>query len=174
MSTITCFIGLGSNQNHPLEQLQLAIKALKFLPQTKLVRHSAFYQSSALVSAQNNQAHAQDYLNAVAELTTSLAPFELLQALQKIENSQGRKRNPKNRWASRTLDLDILLYGDKVIHTQQLMVPHYAISERDFVLQPLVEIAPELIFPNGSRPIQLLQQCDSNNVKKLDNIATCP
>ncbi|MCX7079836.1 MAG: 2-amino-4-hydroxy-6-hydroxymethyldihydropteridine diphosphokinase [Pseudomonas sp.] len=116
------YIGMGSNLAAPAEQLRNAVDALAQLPQTELVGVSAFYQSDSLLPGQPR------YTNAVAVLDSSLAPLELLDALQAIENDQGRERN--ERWGPRTLDLDILLFGDRLIDEPRLKVPHYHMQAR--------------------------------------------
>jgi len=171
MQNVICYIGLGSNQLDPKQQLLNAIKAIQSLSDSKFVAQSSFYQSSPLVDkkehSQSMEETAADYFNAVVKIETGLLPFELLRQLQQIEQQQGRVREPNNRWAPRTLDLDILLYADTVIQTQQLIIPHYAMRQRDFVLKPLLEIAPEVIFQEGVHASHLLQQCDNNNLRKL-------
>ncbi|GAB4393627.1 MAG: 2-amino-4-hydroxy-6-hydroxymethyldihydropteridine diphosphokinase [Gammaproteobacteria bacterium] len=136
-TTAVCFIALGSNLQHPTKQLQQALQHLAELPHTSVRQVSQFYSFKAV--GPGNQ---PDYLNAVAELHTQLTPLALLHALQYIEQQQGRIRTVK--WGPRTLDLDILLYGDVVLNTPQLTIPHPHMRERDFVLIPLREIAPEL------------------------------
>jgi 2-amino-4-hydroxy-6-hydroxymethyldihydropteridine diphosphokinase len=169
MQTVTCYIGLGSNQEDPSKQLVDAIKRLKELPQCRLISHSSFYQSAPLVSQNEQQSNDEykptDYINAVVKMATQLVPFELLRALQKVEIDQGRIRDSNNRWASRILDLDILLYADTVIQTQQLIIPHYDMQNRDFVLKPLLEVTKEYIFQDGSVASDLLQQCANNNLR---------
>ena len=128
------YIGMGSNLADPAEQLRSAVEALAQLPQTALVGVSAFYQSDSLLPGQPR------YTNAVAALDSTLAPLDLLDALQAIENDQGRER--LERWGPRTLDLDILLFGDRLIDEPRLKVPHYHMQERAFVLYPLAELAP--------------------------------
>jgi len=142
------FIGLGSNLNHPESQLQRAIKALAKLPQTQLVVLSCVYRSRPIGPVQQ-----PDFLNAVALLHTALKPMALLDRLQEIETQQQRIRNV--HWGPRTIDLDILLYGDQEIYTERLAVPHPRLSERNFVLRPLLDINPHLALPGGVRLSQL-------------------
>ena len=130
------YIGMGSNLADPAEQLRSAVDALAQLPQTELVGVSAFYQSDSLLPGQPR------YTNAVAALDSTLPPLELLDALQAIENGQGRER--LERWGPRTLDLDIVLFGDRLIDEPRLKVPHYHMQERAFVLYPLAELAPRI------------------------------
>ncbi|UVL45391.1 2-amino-4-hydroxy-6-hydroxymethyldihydropteridine diphosphokinase [Pseudomonas moraviensis] len=154
------YIGLGSNLADPADQLRSAIAALGQLPQTSLAGVSAFYQSDSLLPGQPR------YTNAVAALDSSLAPIELLDALQAIENAQGRER--LERWGPRTLDLDILLFGDRLIDEPRLKVPHYQIQERAFVLYPLAELAPQgLRLADGRRLPDLLAACPFVGLERL-------
>ena len=152
------YIGIGSNQQHPIKQAQQAVEALKTLAKSKLTNCSALYCSAPM-----GPADQPDYINAVAELETTLSPIELLDALQKIELEQGRVRK-ENRWGPRTLDLDIILYADQQIESPRLVIPHYGMAEREFVLYPLFEIAPQLILPNGTPLSQLVSLCDKNGL----------
>jgi 2-amino-4-hydroxy-6-hydroxymethyldihydropteridine diphosphokinase len=146
------YIGMGSNLAAPDQQLRSAVEALAQLPGTALVGVSAFYQSDSLLPGQPR------YTNAVAALDSDLAPLDLLDALQTIENDQGRER--LERWGPRTLDLDILLFGDRLIDTPRLKVPHYQMHLRAFVLYPLAELAPaDLQLPNGQTLSDLLAAC---------------
>lgn len=154
------YIGLGSNLADPADQLRSAIAALGQLPQTSLAGVSAFYQSDSLLPGQPR------YTNAVAALDSSLAPIEMLDALQAIENAQGRER--LERWGPRTLDLDILLFGDRLIDGPRLKVPHYQIQERAFVLYPLAELAPQgLRLADGRRLTDLLAACPFVGLERL-------
>mgnify|MGYP001964808541 FL=1 len=127
--TIRAYVGLGSNLDAPAEQLRSALQALDQVEATRLVAASALYTSDSLLPGQPR------YTNAVAALDTTLAPLALLDALQAIENDQGRVR--KERWGPRTLDLDILLFGDQVLDQPRLKVPHYHMHARPFVLYPV-------------------------------------
>lgn len=140
------YIGLGSNLQHPCQQLQQALLALKQLPTTQLISHSSLYRSPPL-----GPADQPDYINAVAILSTELTPHALLFLLQAIETQQGRVRNGI-RWGPRTLDLDILLYDNLCFTDSRLTLPHPGLYERAFVLYPLYECAPDLVLPNG-RPL---------------------
>ncbi len=151
------FIGMGSNLQQPLQQLRQAYQALQQLPDTHLCAASSIYRSSALTLDDEPQ---DDYLNAVIEIDTQLHPETLLDALQTIENTQGRKR--EKRWGARTLDLDILLYGDECCHTPRLTLPHGEMTKRRFVLQPLQQIAPMLALPDGRSIDQLLAVCEGD------------
>ncbi|MBK5508583.1 2-amino-4-hydroxy-6-hydroxymethyldihydropteridine diphosphokinase [Pseudomonas sp. TH15] len=154
------YIGMGSNLADPAEQLRSAVEALAQLPQTELVGVSAFYQSDSLLPGQPR------YTNAVAALHSTLAPLELLDALQAIENGQGRER--LERWGPRTLDLDIVLFGDRLIDEPRLKVPHYHLQERAFVLYPLAELAPpDLRLPDGRTLPDLLAACPFVGLERL-------
>lgn len=155
----TAYLALGSNLNEPLEQLKLALKAISTLPQTQLVATSSFYQSKPL-----GPQDQPDYVNAVAKIETALAPLALLDELQRIENEQGRVR--LRRWGERTLDLDMLLYGDEIMQTERLTVPHYDMENREFVMVPLAEIAPDLKLPTGKPVAELALKFSSHNMKK--------
>ncbi|MDR7055878.1 2-amino-4-hydroxy-6-hydroxymethyldihydropteridine diphosphokinase [Pseudomonas koreensis] len=154
------YIGLGSNLADPADQLRSAIAALGQLPHTSLAGVSAFYQSDSLLPGQPR------YTNAVAAIDSSLAPIELLDALQAIENAQGRER--LERWGPRTLDLDILLFGDRLIDEPRLKVPHYQIQERAFVLYPLAELAPQdLRLTDGRALSDLLAACPFVGLERI-------
>jgi len=154
------YIGMGSNLADPAEQLRNAVAALGQLPHTRLVGVSAFYQSDSLLPGQPR------YTNAVAALDTDLAPLTLLDALQAIENDQGRER--LERWGPRTLDLDILLFGDRLIDEPRLKVPHYQMQERAFVLYPLAELAPQdLRLADGRSLVGLLAACPFVGLERI-------
>lgn len=160
----TAYIGLGSNLDGPVQQLEQAIAALRDLPQTRVLQQSSFYQSKPLGPEQQ-----PDYVNAAVLLDTSLTAFALLEHLQSIENKQGRVRGPV-RWQARTLDLDLLLYGDELITTEDLIVPHPEIANRNFVLIPLAEITPDLHVPGQGRVTELLAQTGEADIVKLKTI----
>jgi len=152
------YIGIGSNQADPVKQAEQALAALKNLPKTQLNKHSSLYCSTPM-----GPQDQPDYINAVAEIETSLSALELLDELQKIELSQGRERK-ENRWGPRTLDLDIILYDNQQINNTRLTVPHYGMKVREFVLYPLLEIAKDLVLPDGTLLAQLTEQCDVNGL----------
>jgi len=135
----SAYVGLGSNLDDPAEQVRAALGELEHLPQTRLAAASSLYRSRPL-----GYAAQPDFVNAVAALDTALEPLALLAELQAIEARHGRARSFRN--APRTLDLDLLLYGDQTIDQPGLIVPHPRMHERAFVLQPLLEIAPQLPF----------------------------
>jgi 2-amino-4-hydroxy-6-hydroxymethyldihydropteridine diphosphokinase len=152
------YIALGSNLGNPEVQLRKAVAALEALPDTQLDQLSDIYRSVAV-----GPKIQPDYLNAVIRLATNLSPTKLLNALQKIEQDQGRIR--EERWGPRTLDLDILLYGDQQVASEKLTIPHPRMRERDFVLYPLREISnTNLVLPDGTDIDTLLQQCSDNGL----------
>ncbi len=135
------YIGLGSNLADPVVQIGRAFMALAGIPDSQLLLRSALYRSAPV-----GPPDQPDYINAAAALLTRLSPLDLLAQLQAIEKQQGRVRDGE-RWGARTLDLDLLAYGSEVIATPTLTVPHPRIVERNFVLLPLKDIAPELRIP---------------------------
>ncbi|MBS7662006.1 2-amino-4-hydroxy-6-hydroxymethyldihydropteridine diphosphokinase [Pseudomonas lalucatii] len=156
------YIGLGSNLAEPHEQLRGALAALAALPDSRLAATSSFYASDPLGPADQPR-----YVNAVAALDTALSPLALLDALQAIELSQGRTRKAE-RWGPRTLDLDILLFGQRQLDEPRLCVPHYHMHARPFVLYPLAELAPELRLPDGRHLSELLAACPFAGLERLD------
>lgn len=158
---VRAYVGLGSNLDDPERQLRRALEALAQLPQTRLAGCSRFYRSAPL-----GPQDQPDYINAVAALETTLEAEALLDALQAIESAQGRVR--LRRWGPRTLDLDLLLYGDAVLATPRLTVPHPGLAERNFVLYPLADLAPEMVLPDGRALTDLLKQCDATGLEALD------
>ncbi len=155
------FVALGSNLQTPVLQVKNAFIALKKLPKTKLIRASSLYITAPL--GYNDQ---PDFINAVAELNTQLAPEILLDALHAIENEAGRERPFPN--APRVLDCDLLLYDNITMHSAKLTLPHPRMFERAFVLLPLAEIAPDLSLPDGSNVVKLAQQFINQGIHKLE------
>ena len=146
--TALACIGLGANLGDARATLQAALAALAALPGTRLCKNSSVYRSAPLESS------GPDYFNAVALLETQLTPHALLAELQRIEHAHGRERPFHN--APRTLDLDLLLYGDQRIASATLTVPHPRLHERAFVVRPLAEIAPDWVVPGLGRVQDLL------------------
>jgi len=155
------YIVLGSNLETPVEQLRAALRALAALPGSRLAAVSSFYISEPLGPADQPR-----FVNAVAALDTDLAPLALLDALQAIEREQGRVRKAE-RWGPRTLDLDIVLFGDLQLSSERLTLPHYHMHARAFVLYPLAEIAPDLRLPDGRALDALLQACPHAGLERL-------
>jgi 2-amino-4-hydroxy-6-hydroxymethyldihydropteridine diphosphokinase len=162
-SLVTVYIGIGSNLQQPIEQVRQALLRLAEIPQTRVTAQSPLYRSTPL-----GPANQPDYINAVAALVTELAPLDLLDALQTIERQQGRVRSSEH-WGPRTLDLDILLYGEQKIANDRLIVPHPGLGERNFVLYPLYDIAGEdLQIPGLGLLGKLLQACPSQGLELLE------
>ncbi len=157
---VTCaYVGLGANLGDTRATLDNALAALAALPGTTLVARSSFYATAPV------DADGPDYLNAVAALETTLAAPDLLAALQAEEAAHGRARSYRN--APRTLDLDLLLFGDEIIDLPQLTVPHPRMHERAFVLAPLVEIAPEIVIPGHGRAADALKTVGGQRFSKI-------
>ncbi|MFC5695047.1 2-amino-4-hydroxy-6-hydroxymethyldihydropteridine diphosphokinase [Pseudomonas sp. GCM10022186] len=162
------YIGLGSNLAEPVSQLRGALAALADLPQTRLAAVSSLYASDPLGPPDQPR-----YVNAVAALDTGLTPLQLLDELQAIELAQGRVRKDE-RWGPRTLDLDILLFGQRRIDEPRLQVPHYHMHARAFVLYPLAEIAGDLRLPDGGSLQELLDACPFEGLERLPDLAVTP
>ena len=158
------FIGLGSNLENPKQQVASAVDDLTTLPQSRVIAASSFYLSPPM-----GPQDQPDYINAVVELDTALSAHDLLDNLQKIEQKHGRIR--KRHWGERTLDLDLLVYGDLILDDERLKVPHPGLSERAFVVYPLAEIAPDLIVPNMGQIEQIKLRCPQDGLQKLEKIS---
>jgi 2-amino-4-hydroxy-6-hydroxymethyldihydropteridine diphosphokinase len=159
--SVQAYIGIGSNLANPIVQVRQAFQALASLPLTCCVARSPLYRSAPL-----GPPGQPDYINAVAALVTRLAPEALLQALQNIEQVHGRVRTL--RWGPRTLDLDILLYGNLVQNMPYLVIPHPHLQERAFVLYPLQDIAPALVIRGLGDLATLVQRCPSSQLERLE------
>ena len=155
------YVGLGANISDPRRQLQDAIEELMRLPDTQLVLVSGLYRSAPV-----GYLDQPEFLNAVAQVDTDLPAERLLEELQKIEQRHGREHPFPN--APRTLDLDLLLYGDAVIATPRLTVPHPRMHERAFVLKPLAEIAPRIAIPGRGKVDRLLAACRDQVAERID------
>jgi 2-amino-4-hydroxy-6-hydroxymethyldihydropteridine diphosphokinase len=156
------YIGLGSNLQNPLQQLNKARAAIAQLTDTEIRQCSSIYQSPAMTLDDVPQ---NDYLNAVIAIETTLDAEQLLDQLQCIETAQGRVRD--KRWGARTLDLDILLYADLQQSDGRLNLPHAEMHKRRFVLQPLQQIAPQLRIPAQADLQTLLQAVQDQPLKKI-------
>ncbi|HEX2198926.1 MAG TPA: 2-amino-4-hydroxy-6-hydroxymethyldihydropteridine diphosphokinase [Burkholderiales bacterium] len=154
------YVGLGANLGEPRRQVEAALSELDALPRTRLKKRSSLYRSAPV-----GYPGQPDYVNAVAELETGLGPHELLGALQEIELRHGRSRSFAN--APRTLDLDILLFGDTVVSQAGLTIPHPRMHERAFVLRPLLEVAPRAQIPGKGTAAELLGACAGQSVERL-------
>lgn len=162
---IIAYIGLGSNLQQPLEQIRRAFIELHDIPRSRCLQRSPLYRSPPM-----GPRDQPNYVNAVAALETWLSPQDLLTALQGIEQSHHRVR--ERHWGARTLDLDLLLYGDRVIASADLEVPHPGLTERAFVLYPLRDIAPQLRVPGHGTVAKLAAACDDRGVVKLQELVT--
>lgn len=157
----TVYLGLGANLNAPRKQIHAAVAALKALKDVEFVCVSHDYASKPM-----GPQDQPDYVNAVACVKTALKPEQLLDLTQAIELEHGRVRK-EERWGPRTLDIDILLFGNDVIDTPRLTVPHYGLTEREFVVYPLLEIAPTLVLPNNQSLADITKTLPLNDLQQL-------
>lgn len=157
--SVTAYIGLGSNLDDPAQQVRDAFAELADMADTALEARSPLYRSDPI-----GPADQPDYINAVAQLRTSLAAEALLDALQAIEQRHHRQRDV--HWGPRTLDLDLLLYGELEITTARLQVPHPHMTERAFVLYPLADVAPGLSIPGYGALSRLLASCPATGLER--------
>ncbi|MDX9766752.1 MAG: 2-amino-4-hydroxy-6-hydroxymethyldihydropteridine diphosphokinase [Ectothiorhodospiraceae bacterium] len=162
MPEALAYIGLGSNLQSPADQVSQAVRELAALPQSRLVACSSLYGSPPM-----GPSDQPDYVNAVAALTTGLEPRALLEMLFEIERRHGRER--LQRWGPRTLDLDLLLYDDRMIDEAGLVVPHPGLPQRAFVLYPLFEIAPELDVPGFGPLAALVDACPRAGLMRIEH-----
>lgn len=158
------YVGIGSNLDDPIAHVRRAFDDLSVLRNTVLIAHSSLYRSEPV-----GPAGQPDYINAAASLMTRLNPADLLSALQGIEIAHGRERNGE-RWGPRTLDLDLLVYGRETADGPRLTLPHPRIAERNFVLLPLEEIAPELQVPGLMSVATLARNVDKTtpDIERLE------
>ncbi len=157
---VTAFIGVGANLGFARDAVLNALADLSGLLQTTFVVASGLYRSAPV------DGDGPDYINAVAGIETTLSAHALLAALQAIEIRYGRVRTTRN--APRTLDLDLLLYGDGLLKTPDLIVPHPRIAERAFVLMPLIEIAGPILIPGQGKADALLANVSGQTIERLD------
>jgi len=155
------FVALGANLGEPRRQLEAAIEEIKRLPETRFVRASSFYRSAPVGCADQ-----PDFLNAVVQLDTGLPPEALLDRLQEIEHRHGRERPFPG--APRTLDLDLLLYGERVVATPRLTLPHARMHERAFVLLPLLELDSAISIPGRGPAKSLLPACSAQKIERVE------
>ncbi|MEN6462183.1 MAG: 2-amino-4-hydroxy-6-hydroxymethyldihydropteridine diphosphokinase [Syntrophomonas sp.] len=153
------FVGLGANLGNKRQNIVDAVEKIAALERIEIVKESSFYNSPPW-----GKVDQEDFINQVIEIKTDLSPWELLHKLQKIEINMGRQRLEK--WGPRTIDLDILLFGDEAIESEELTIPHPYMYQRLFVLIPLEEINSELIFPDGTRIKEVLSRAE---VRDRDN-----
>lgn len=159
MTIYRTFVGLGSNLEDPAAQISRALEALRQLAVDHAVHSSSLYRSRPIGPPQ------PDYINAAARFDTPLEPLDLLDALQAIEQQQGRVRSA--HWGPRTLDLDILLIDKLQMQHPRLQLPHPLLSQRNFVLVPLHELAPDLQLPKGETLVDLVQQVGRAGLERL-------
>lgn len=157
----TAYIGLGANLGEPVCTIMAAVQALKTLPGTRLSGLSRLYRSAPL-----GPPGQPEYINAAARIETGLTAHALLAALQDIENQNGRTRSI--RWGARTLDLDLLLYGNDEVLTSTLIVPHIELKNRNFVVIPLLDIDPGLRLPDGVPLANLPAAHDRTGIEQID------
>ena len=155
-----CFIALGANLGDPVATVKAAILALRELAQAEFIAASSLYRTAPV-----GLKHQPDFINAVVELVAVVPAPTLLESLFEIEARFGRQRSVKN--APRTLDLDLLLYGDEVSNDPYLALPHPRMHERAFVLAPLAEIAPRLTIPGRGTVADLLLRCADQQIDKI-------
>ena len=154
------YVGLGANLGEPRRQIQSALSELGTIPRTRLLKASSLYRSAPM-----GYANQPEYVNAVAQLETGLDAPQLLAELQAIESRHGRSRSFAN--APRTLDLDLLLFGQSTLETANLAIPHPRMHQRAFVLKPLLEIAPEAAIPGRGAAKALLEACQDQSVERM-------
>ena len=159
---VTAFVALGSNLENPVAQVRAGLRELAALPGTRLVAASSLYRNPPA-----GYLDQPDFVNAVAQIETHFAPRELLNALLEIERRHGRSRDFPN--APRTLDLDILIYGEREICETGLTIPHPRMLERAFVLVPLAEIAPAAVIPGAGGVARLVASVDTTGMVKLSD-----
>ena len=163
MTEVTAYIGLGANLEDPVAQDAAGVAALTALPRTRLIAQSSLYRTAPV-----GYADQPDFINAVAAVATELSPRALLDAMLATEQQRGRVRTFLN--APRTLDLDVLLYGQMQMHEDGLTIPHPRMHERAFVLVPLAEIAPRCVIPGRGAVGELLRGIDAAGVARIE----CP
>ena len=155
------YVGIGSNLKMPAKQIEGAFERLGKMADTRLVSRSSLYRSAPLGGIEQ-----PEFVNAVAGLLTTLSAHELLSALHDIERRQGRERD-RTRWGPRVLDLDLLVYGAEVLDESGITVPHPGIAERNFVLLPLAEIAPQLVIPALGRVAGIAVNKDEPSISRI-------
>ena len=160
MSRVVAYVGLGSNLEEPRAQVLAAFDELARLPETRLTGRSALYRSAPVGGPPQ-----PDYVNAVARLETRLPAEQLLRKLHALERRHGRERSLAN--APRVLDLDLLLYGDAIVATPELTIPHPRMHERAFVLEPLLELAPGIELPGRAAARALRAACASQRAERI-------
>ena len=155
------YVGIGSNLDDPARQVRTALDELDRMPHSRVVKRSSLYRSAPL-----GYTDQPDFVNAVAQLETGLTAERLLAELQEIEARHDRKRSFAN--AARTLDLDLLLFGNAKLDTPALRIPHARMHERAFVLKPLLEISPAVAIPGRGPASEFLEACKEQETERLD------
>ena len=152
-SQTTAYLGLGSNLGEREANLASAVEAIGRVAGTQVLRQSSVYESKPM-----GKTDQPDFLNMVVEITTKLEPHALMRHLEHIQESLGRERDKEERWGPRTIDIDLLIFGDRTLRTPSLQVPHTRMWDRHFVLRPLAELAPDLKSPEGVAIARLLDR----------------
>ncbi len=160
MGKTTVYIGVGSNLNNPKQQVSTAINDIKSIIEFDFIAASSLYKTPPM-----GPQDQPDYINAVIKLTSSVSADTVLDKLQEMEHLHGRVR--KTRWGARSLDLDILLFGNETINTARLKIPHPGLNLRAFVLYPLIEIEPNFTLPNGISLKQQVASLAKHDIVKL-------
>ncbi len=159
---IPASVGIGSNLDDPEFQVRSAFAALELLPDSRMIATSYLYRNPPM-----GPSDQPDYVNAVAGLLTRLAPATLLSELLNIEQQRGRLRDPGDRWGPRIIDLDLLVYSDRLLAEPGLTIPHPGISERNFVLLPLLDIAPWLWIPGAGTVTAIASRVDGSALQRI-------
>jgi 2-amino-4-hydroxy-6-hydroxymethyldihydropteridine diphosphokinase len=162
MPTEEVYIGIGSNLTNPISIVEDAINCLGKISESELIKCSSLYRSEPVSDIPQD-----DYVNAVVAIRTNLQPTYLLLELQAIEHAFYRQRDPDLKWAPRTLDLDIILYGNRIIHDSHLTVPHPEMSKRLFVLKPLLELSGDLYISGHGSLSYLIDQAIPIEIHKI-------
>lgn len=157
------FVGLGSNIDRPAQQLEAALEALGGLESSRLLECSPRYWTEPV-----GDPDQPEFLNAVAALETRLQARALLAAMHAIEQDQDRRRDPQRPFGPRTIDLDLLVYGNELIETPEMTVPHPRLHQRAFVLRPLADLAPDLMVPGRGPVGELLARVDTGGVRRAE------
>lgn len=156
----SAILGLGSNLNHPVEQLNIALSTIRSHPEIKIESTSSFY-----LTAPEGIRNQPEFINAVCLINTTLSPDELLKFALNTEHEQGRIREIK--WGPRIIDIDILMFDDVTCQTPDLSLPHPELLNRSFWLIPLAEITPHWILPNGQRVEDYARTWNTDSIRKM-------
>lgn len=156
------YVGLGGNLGDARRHVSRAIEELNEIPGCRLLTHSSLYRSAPMGPVRQGW-----YVNAVAALQVELEPPDLLDSLQALERSHGRSRGAE-RWGPRTLDLDILLFGARIVDSPGLKIPHPGLTTRNFVVYPLLQLAPDLVLPDGRRLADVASRLDREGLEKME------